>query len=631
MKRLIIVAACIISLKAHSQDKLQIQVNKNMELLGLMYTIVYENPNNARYDTTDFNWEYGQSLIKNYGYLGNEETLNQLLPMVDHLWISDFFGLLTQVHDFPNARLSDDISNTSIIHFSEKRDTEEARKIVSKFLSLMNKFYEEISFDIYLEEQQGYYQSAVSEMKVALKTNEFLKPMEIFYQFSYEQYWVFPSLTIPPSMGFSTSHHQEAFAILSAQSEQNLPSNEMGFSDAAVMSDLYIHELGHALLKPAFSRIPDKLFNNTKPAFYLIKESMYHQNYLSWKGVVNEFYTRSGEVIVNRIMNNSVTEYRLFDYHSNVKEFIYLPLFVNVLWSNYQNGGSYHKGMIATLEQLSRDYDQYKKSDSTSQLKSEIKGRVYDPETGSGIPFVHIGVKGKNMGAISKEDGSFEIKLVDYESSDSLFFSSIGYESYSMPISNLDDTTLDVFLSEEVSILDEILVTGREVKEIAKYGRKKPSKRTRGQSNSTSYGVGTEYGIRINIENDTYFIQDINFHMRFNTTDSILFRINIYNIVDNLPHKSILKNDLYMRSYKGQKWVRKDISDQKIVIDEDVIITYEAVKVYFSDKTYNNIFFTFGKGYEAGLQYMKRSSFDEWQTNENDAFPIALFITARIL
>ncbi|PTB92200.1 hypothetical protein C9994_14390, partial [Marivirga lumbricoides] len=121
-----------------------------------------------------------------------------------------------------------------------------------------------------------------------------------------------------------------------------------------------------------------------------------------------------------------------------------------------------------------------------------------------------------------------------------------------------------------------------------------------------------------------------NFHMRFNSTDSILFRINIQDIKNGLPDQTILSKELYMKSYKGQKWISKDFSNEKIIIDQDVIISYEVVKVWFSNKTYNNIFFTYGKGYEEGGQYMRESSFSPWKTS-SDAFPIALYITGRVL
>ena len=96
-----------------------------------------------------------------------------------------------------------------------------------------------------------------------------------------------------------------------------------------------------------------------------------------------------------------------------------------------------------------------------------------------------------------------------------------------------------------------------------------------------------------------------------------------------MPGKSILKEELFMKSYKRQKWIREDFSDKKIVLTEDVIISYEVVKVWFSDKTNNNLFFTYGKGYDEGKQYMRKSSFDQWHTSTDDSFPIALYITGR--
>ncbi|GAA5020390.1 hypothetical protein GCM10011506_04950 [Marivirga lumbricoides] len=59
-----------------AQDRIQVKPNKNMELLGMMYTIVYENPENPRYDTHNPDWEYGNWLLGKYGKYGESKTIH---------------------------------------------------------------------------------------------------------------------------------------------------------------------------------------------------------------------------------------------------------------------------------------------------------------------------------------------------------------------------------------------------------------------------------------------------------------------------------------------------------------------------------------------------------------------------
>ena len=101
MKKYLLLLQIFAWLVVNGQNK--VEINTNMELVGLMYTIVYENPDNPRFDTTDPDWEYGQWLVNEYGHFGEDPLLEELLPRIEHLWISDFFSLLTRVEQFPNA------------------------------------------------------------------------------------------------------------------------------------------------------------------------------------------------------------------------------------------------------------------------------------------------------------------------------------------------------------------------------------------------------------------------------------------------------------------------------------------------------------------------------------------------
>ncbi|GAA5020385.1 hypothetical protein GCM10011506_04960 [Marivirga lumbricoides] len=553
-----------------------------------------------------------------------------MLPLIDHLWISDFFSLLLKVDDFPKARLPKDISDADIAGFSQNKNPQEGREIAIHFLRQMNKFYKEIDFDSYWKERSAFYQSATDEISGILNSGDWLDMAESFYQHSFALYNVYPSLTLPPYMGFATNDEKQAFALLSAQTHQTLENKEMGFADTSKVMDIYIHELGHSLLNPSFKQLSDELFEQTAPAFTFIEEQMREQNYLSWKGVVNEYFTRSGEIIIRKMLGDTEAEDKLMEFHLQQKHFIYLPLFVDVFWKNYQQGHSYLSGMKTSLNKLKDQYNKYNKTDSEDMSQLSISGKVMDLKTESAIPFVNIGISGKNVGTISREDGSFDMIIKDYDSADSLSFSMVGYQPFSIAIKAINEDFLKVYLSEDIQILKEVSIKANEINEEVVLGRKKKTKTTRGQSNSTSYGTGMAYGIRINTEGLSYMLKEVNFHMRFNSTDSILFRINIQDIKNGLPDQTILSKELYMKSYKGQKWISKDFSNEKIIIDQDVIISYEVVKVWFSNKTYNNIFFTYGKGYEEGGQYMRESSFSPWKTS-SDAFPIALYITGRVL
>ena len=66
-------------------------------------------------------------------------------------------------------------------------------------------------------------------------------------------------------------------------------------------------------------------------------------------------------------------------------------------------------------------------------------GTVIDSESREEIPFVHIGVLNKNLGVISRPNGTFSIDLSSQaDNLDSLAFSIIGYETRIIPINKVD-------------------------------------------------------------------------------------------------------------------------------------------------------------------------------------------------
>lgn len=257
-----------------------------------------------------------------------------------------------------------------------------------------------------------------------------------------------------------------------------------------------------------------------------------------------------------------------------------------------------------------------------------LKGRVFDAQTGEVLPYVHIGVPNKNIGLISKDNGTFEIDLMKASMNDSLRFSILGYESESFLLKDLERNFLKVDLKQKTYQLREVVVEAVEIRDLEKFGRHKTTKITTGHSGDGGYGWGEEWGLRIFHDNKSYQIQDVNFHMRFNTVDSALFRINIYTIKDKLPDKSLLNRELYVKSYKNDKWISKNLMEENLVIDEDIIVSFEIVRIWFSKKGENRFFFTHGAEYEKGDSYSRRSSFDNWKMGKGP--PVALYITGRV-
>ena len=256
-----------------------------------------------------------------------------------------------------------------------------------------------------------------------------------------------------------------------------------------------------------------------------------------------------------------------------------------------------------------------------------ITGKVSDRKTREPLAYVHIGIAGKNLGTISRENGAFSINLTQAGKEDTLTFSMIGYEKKKLPIAGLDKNFLVVKMKKSTFLLKEIVIKGDKIREQLKFGRTKPTKTTTGASGIEEYGIGQEAGTTIKNDGNHYQVMDINFHHRWNTLDSILYRINIYSLQDQQPQNSILHKELFVKAYKREKWITKQIENQTIFFDQDVFISIEIVRRWDSKNGKTQLFYSHGEGQREYKSFIRITSQGNWTTDL--AIPLTLYITAE--
>ncbi len=94
----------------------------------------------------------------------------------------------------------------------------------------------------------------------------------------------------------------------------------------------------------------------------------------------------------------------------------------------------------------------------------EIQGRIFDESNNKPISFVHV-YSHAAKGVTSDETGFFRYHINEAQSSDSLYFSCIGYASVSVAFSDLEKHRLDsIFLAPRLFRLDEIHVESKKGK-----------------------------------------------------------------------------------------------------------------------------------------------------------------------
>ncbi len=85
-----------------------------------------------------------------------------------------------------------------------------------------------------------------------------------------------------------------------------------------------------------------------------------------------------------------------------------------------------------------------------------VRGKVTNPEDGTGLPGVSVFVKGTSKGVVSDQNGTYQVEVSPQENA--LVFSFIGYLTQEVTIGNSD--VIDVLLQADVRQLSEIVITG---------------------------------------------------------------------------------------------------------------------------------------------------------------------------
>jgi TonB-dependent starch-binding outer membrane protein SusC len=93
---------------------------------------------------------------------------------------------------------------------------------------------------------------------------------------------------------------------------------------------------------------------------------------------------------------------------------------------------------------------------SASAQQRSVTGKVTSSADGSPLPGVNVLIKGSSNGTVTDVDGLYKIDGVS--DSDILLFSFIGLITQEIPVGSR--ATLDVSLAEDVSQLNEVVITG---------------------------------------------------------------------------------------------------------------------------------------------------------------------------
>ncbi len=214
----------------------------------------------------------------------------------------------------------------------------------------------------------------------------------------------------------------------------------------------------------------------------------------------------------------------------------------------------------------------------------EINGKVLNRDSKEPIAYANIGILKSNVGTISNEDGSFEIRIPQTLINDTLFFLALGFGKKVVSIQLLSGQPNQIiYLKEMTTLLNEITI--REKKVANKFFELGNSSVKGGVMECDTLYAGRSVSLliennkpKMNLQFPVY-VERASLRIYRNNLKSFKFRVR-FNEVDSLtgqPGEDMMQQSIVMTSSMRNGWLDFDLSHLNFIVSKPFFVTFEQI------------------------------------------------------
>ncbi len=212
-----------------------------------------------------------------------------------------------------------------------------------------------------------------------------------------------------------------------------------------------------------------------------------------------------------------------------------------------------------------------------------LKGKIIDQHSGNPVDYANIGVLEKSKGTVSNFDGSFELSLLlpEINFQDTLQISRIGYKTLkytTKDFSKILQENTTIFIEPQTLELDGVVVKSSD-SDKRRIGYSSHSTKLLGFWND-SLALGGEHASKIMLRGGPVKLEDLSFNVVANISDSLLVRVNVYELEKGLPGKNISRENILHTIKQRQGTITIDLAPYNIVVDNHFVVSLELLKIY---------------------------------------------------
>ena len=251
-----------------------------------------------------------------------------------------------------------------------------------------------------------------------------------------------------------------------------------------------------------------------------------------------------------------------------------------------------------------------------------LSGTVGAAGSDKQLAFVNIGIRKKDIGTTSGQNGKFTLVLLQEHLQDTVTFSAIGYHTADVPVRDLlASQPSQIKLNEKTTALQEVVVKSRKTK-IRKLGVTGRMPGVWGAPEKKESKDVFEFANFVRVKNKPVELISAHFYLESPKLDSAVFRINFYKNNNGFPGERLVEKSILQRVSAKDGWLAIDLIKYDLYLTEDFFIGVEYLPE--QDRFKQTIFLG---GKIGGSVYSKQSGFGEWK--KISGVSLSSYVTAR--
>lgn len=208
-----------------------------------------------------------------------------------------------------------------------------------------------------------------------------------------------------------------------------------------------------------------------------------------------------------------------------------------------------------------------------------INGTIADLQTKQVLPFVNIGIVGRDVGTVSDENGHFALSVPNIASTDTLRLSMVGYTTQIWVLADFlqkHEAQSTIYLTPANVELATVTIRPHYLKTRILGSETEDKAFTAGFKIND---LGSELGVLIKTKKTPTFVRRFNCFVAHNSYDTLFFRVNIYDTQNGKPTHNLLSQNVFVEKVGFKSgWISIDLSPYTIEVQNDFVVSLEWVK-----------------------------------------------------